>query len=659
ETASASTLEDEKMKITATIDGRIKTIIEASIRRHLKLEDSDGITTLPNAKIFKQLTLMGNTRRAFKGYNEVDIPLFSTMLVQGQIYQGVESTVLVDSHHTPTNAPSTSQPPTSTPSMQTTHDAEERVTMPHDSPLPRTKLTYGAAYTKLILRVKKLEHKVKTSQHRRTTRMVLSDDEKDLEDPSKKGRKIAEIDENPFIEPTELVEDLGSGKKGEKEISTVILEISIVIPEGGYKQIFFKGMSFKDIRPIFERVWDQIHAFVPMDYKIENEDDSSSKSVRESRKKIVSKKMIGAKLDEESAKRQKLKDVTKQEATAEYAKEKEEIRLSLKIIHNDDGKVNYEPLSKKFPIVLIDLVIHYEEAHVLFVNMLDGSFRMCIDYSELSKIDLYSGCHQMRVHEDEILKTAFRMRYGRYEFMAMPFWVYQYTSDFHGRNKLGVLVVFRQVVIMFNDGIEVYTKYKEENESHLKMNLELLKKEKCHVKPNKVKAKTLIIEETYAIKYYVRPGVNEAVARHEMHVSSIPDRDGMYIEVLERDVEVVRNTSRYEYCLSSIDWWSEHCMEEEKGLRKPNIVKRVKLIVEMKLLEFSVGGYVMMKVSPWKGVVRFGKKGELAPRYIRPFEIFKRIGPVAYRLRLLDELSIENYLSGVKILSKPKIALIL
>nr|GEX92159.1 hypothetical protein [Tanacetum cinerariifolium] len=51
--------EDGKMKITATIDGRIKTITEASIRRHLKLEDSDGITTLPNAEIFEQLALMG------------------------------------------------------------------------------------------------------------------------------------------------------------------------------------------------------------------------------------------------------------------------------------------------------------------------------------------------------------------------------------------------------------------------------------------------------------------------------------------------------------------------------------------------------------------------------------------------------------------------
>nr|GEW88572.1 hypothetical protein [Tanacetum cinerariifolium] len=196
ETASASTLEDKRMKITATIDGRIKTITEASIKRHLNLEDLDGITTLPNAKIFEHLALMAtnrifnfskmifdgmlknlesaskflkyprfqqiflnmhkrhhlphkktytaptsthklfsNMRRDSKGYNGVDIPLFLTMLVQGQIDQGVESTVPVESHHTPTYAPSTSQPPISTPFMQTTYYAEEPATMPYDSPL--------------------------------------------------------------------------------------------------------------------------------------------------------------------------------------------------------------------------------------------------------------------------------------------------------------------------------------------------------------------------------------------------------------------------------------------------------------------------------------------------------------------------------------------
>ncbi|GJR37528.1 putative reverse transcriptase domain-containing protein [Tanacetum coccineum] len=49
-----------------------------------------------------------------------------------------------------------------------------------------------------------------------------------------------------------------------------------------------------------------------------------------------------------------------------------------------------------------------------------------------------------------------------------------------------------------------------------------------------------------------------------------------------------------------------------------------------KPLEFNVGDHVLLKVSPWKGVVRFGKKGKLAPRFVGPFEITNRIGPVAY-----------------------------
>ncbi|GJY91432.1 hypothetical protein Tco_0506628 [Tanacetum coccineum] len=55
--------------------------------------------------------------------------------------------------------------------------------------------------------------------------------------------------------------------------------------------------------------------------------------------------------------------------------------------------------------------------------------------------------------------------------------------------------------------------------------------------------------------------------------------------------------------------------------------------------KFEVGDRVLLKVSPWKGVIRFGKKGKLAPRYVGPFEILERIGPVAYRLRLPEELS--------------------
>ncbi|GJZ00591.1 hypothetical protein Tco_0518020 [Tanacetum coccineum] len=68
-----------------------------------------------------------------------------------------------------------------------------------ETDLKQTKLTYGAAYTKLIKKVKKLENKVKSNQARRRARIVVSDDEEDLEDPSKQGRKISEIDQDPTI----------------------------------------------------------------------------------------------------------------------------------------------------------------------------------------------------------------------------------------------------------------------------------------------------------------------------------------------------------------------------------------------------------------------------------------------------------------------------
>ncbi|GKD81017.1 hypothetical protein Tco_1347856 [Tanacetum coccineum] len=62
-----------------------------------------------------------------------------------------------------------------------------------------------------------------------------------------------------------------------------------------------------------------------------------------------------------------------------------------------------------------------------------------------------------------------------------------------------------------------------------------------------------------------------------------------------------------------------------------------------KPLEFSVGDHVLLKVLPWKSVVRFGKKGKLAPRFVGPFEITERIGPIP-----LDEIWVDAKLNFVE-----------
>jgi len=69
-------------------------------------------------------------------------------------------------------------------------------------------------------------------------------------------------------------------------------------------------------------------------------------------------------------------------------------------------------------------------------------------------------------------------------------------------------------------------------------------------------------------------------------------------------------------------------------------------------LEFSIGDWVFLKVSPMKGVMRFGKKGKLSPRYIGPYKIIRRVGQVAYELELPQELSAFHSVFHVSMLRK-------
>ncbi|GJS33258.1 putative reverse transcriptase domain-containing protein [Tanacetum coccineum] len=109
----------------------------------------------------------------------------------------------------------------------------------------------------------------------------------------------------------------------------------------------------------------------------------------------------------------------------------------------------------------------------------------CSDMLLWILIDIRSDYHQLRVHEEDIPKTAFRTRYGRFEFTVMPFGLINAPAVFTDLMNRVCKPYLGKFIIVFIDDILIYSKSKEEHEVHLKLVLELLKKEKLFVKFSK------------------------------------------------------------------------------------------------------------------------------------------------------------------------------
>ncbi|GJY23721.1 putative ribonuclease H-like domain-containing protein, partial [Tanacetum coccineum] len=437
-TTTARTSANGEVKLTATIDGQVKTITEASLRRHLKLENNGGVTTLPNSEIFEQLALMGYL-----------VP------------------------------PSTSQPL----NTQPTPDAEEAVPMPYESPLHSVhslgRDEGSSSLKELTDLCTFLSKKVEGLE---------SEDEDAPDYSSKQGRKISDIDEDPNIslvqdegmtwfqdadaeiqeknsadteillqeeEPTKLVEDQGSGEKGEKEVSTVRAEHSTVIPEVsttaanlqerlgneedvrlqeqlneeetqriardgeiarqlheeinkvGQERVVAKDdqahvidwsdpavlryhaqlnrpYSVAEVRRIMGHVWDQIQSFIPMDS--EDKEKDSKKKAGGSRKKTLARKRAGEKQSDQSAKRQK----------TEYEREKEELKVYLDLVPREEFAMDFESLYTKYPIV--DWKTHVLTENFMYYQIIkaDGGSKnykifseMLDDFDKQDVIDLH------------------------------------------------------------------------------------------------------------------------------------------------------------------------------------------------------------------------------------------------------------------------------
>nr|GEW39829.1 reverse transcriptase domain-containing protein [Tanacetum cinerariifolium] len=117
-----------------------------------------------------------------------------------------------------------------------------------------------------------------------------------------------------------------------------------------------------------------------------------------------------------------------------------------------------------------------------------------------------------------------------------------------------------------------------------------------------------------------------AHAPYRLSPSEIQELSDQLQELADRGPEIIHETTK-------------KILKIRQCLQAPRDRQRNYANVRQKPLEFQVGDQVMLKVSPQKGVIRFGKRGKVNPRYIGPFKILERIGPMAYELELPEELS--------------------
>ncbi|GJU04375.1 putative reverse transcriptase domain-containing protein [Tanacetum coccineum] len=293
-------------------------------------------------------------------------------------------------------------------------------------------------------------------------------------------------------------------------------------------------------------------------------------------------------------------------------------------------------------------------APVLFVKKKDGSMRLCIDYRELnkitirnryplpriddlfdqlqgakhfSKIDLRSGYHQLRVKEQDISKTAFRTRYGHYEFLVMPFGLTNAPAVFMDLMNRVFHEFLDKFVIVFIDDILVFSKSKEEHEEHLRTVLQILRQEKLYAKFSKCEfwlSKVAFLGHIVSAEgITIDPAKVEAITKWPRPTSVTEVRSFLGLAGYYR--RFVEGFSRLALPLTKLMRKGEKFVWNEEREKSFEELKQRLVSAPILTLPSGTGGFQIYSDASKKGLgcvlMQHGKVIAYASRQLKPYEV--------------------------------------